>query len=40
MTIGEAEIHFQAAPDFDFGYSPIWYVVEEMNCNFIKKKGR
>jgi hypothetical protein len=35
----EAERHIQGAPDLDYGYSPIWYVVEEMNCEFIKKKG-
>jgi hypothetical protein len=39
MSTGEAEIHFQAAPDFDFGYNPRWYLREELNCNFIKKKG-
>ncbi len=38
MTMPEAEIHFQSAPDFDFGYSPLWYVKEEMNCEYIKNK--
>ncbi len=38
MTMPEAEIHFQAAPDFDFGYSPLWYVKEELNCEYIKRR--
>lgn len=39
MNKFEAESHYQGAKEFDYGYSPLWYVVEEMNCEFIKKKG-
>ncbi len=40
MTKPEAERHFQNAPDFDLGYSPLWYITEEMNCGFINKRER
>lgn len=39
LTGPEAEIHFQSAPDFDFGYNPCWYVREEILNGLIKKKG-
>lgn len=39
MTKPQAESHYQNAPVFDYGYSPIWYIEEEINCGFIKKKG-
>ena len=34
----EAERHFQSAPVFDYGYSPIFYITEEIACGFVKKK--
>ncbi len=40
MTRTEAVKHYESAPDFDMGYNPIWYVTEEMNCEFVKKSRR
>ncbi len=34
----EAERHFQSAPVFDYGYSPEWYIREEIYCEFVKGK--
>ncbi len=34
MSSLEAAVHFARAPEFDYGYSPLWYVIEEMNCDF------
>lgn len=39
MTKYEAEAHYQNGHTFDYGYSPSWYIREELNCGFIKKKG-
>jgi hypothetical protein len=35
----EAERHFQGAKEFDYGYSPIWYIREEILNGFVKAKG-
>ncbi len=32
----EAERHVQNGGIFDFGYSPLWYITEEINCGFSK----
>ncbi len=40
MSRNEAEAHFKTAKDFDYGYSPIWYVIEEMNCQYVKEKNK
>jgi len=37
MTEREAKKHFEEAPDFDYGYSPLWYIKEELNCEYLKK---
>ncbi len=29
MTSKEANIHLQKAADFDYGYSPLFYITEE-----------
>lgn len=39
MNPYQAEMHFRTAPDFDRNYSPYWYITEEINCEFIKRKG-
>ncbi len=40
MTRDEAVKHYESASGFDMGYNPIWYVTEEMNCEFVKKNRR
>jgi hypothetical protein len=39
MTRSQAEAHFKTAKEFDYGYSPMWYVIEEMNVNYYNKKN-
>ena len=38
MNPCQAEMHFRTAPDFDRGYSQLWYITEELNCGFIERK--
>lgn len=38
MNFVQAELHFKSAQDFDRGYSPLWYIREELNCNFVERK--
>jgi hypothetical protein len=35
MSRLDANVHYARAPEFDYGYSPLWYVKEEMNCEFL-----
>ncbi len=37
MTALEARIHLATAVDFDYGYSPLFYVQEEMNVKFYEE---
>lgn len=39
MSVQEAQAHFETAADFDYGYSPIWYIDQEINCEAVKGKG-
>ena len=34
----EAERHFQSSGIFDYGYSAFFYITEETNCGFSKRK--
>ncbi len=34
----EAERHIQSGGVFDYGYSPLWYITEEIACGL--KKGQ
>jgi hypothetical protein len=38
MSEAEAEKHFKTAPDFDRGYTALWYITEELKCKFIERK--
>ncbi len=38
MNDAEAEEHLQTAPEFDRGYSAFWYITEELNCKFAKRR--
>jgi hypothetical protein len=40
MNHVQAEAHFRSAPDFDRGYSPFWYITEELNCQFVERKPK
>ncbi len=33
----QAAEHLASAPGFDIGYSPAWYIREELNCGYVKK---
>lgn len=35
----EAERHFQSIGVFDYGYNALWYITEEIACEFSKLKG-
>jgi hypothetical protein len=35
----EAERHIQSGGVFDYGYSPLWYITEEIACGLEKQKG-
>lgn len=37
MTPFEAKLHLATAVDFDYGYSPFWYVMEEMNVKYYEE---